>query len=763
MGLLRGAVRAGTRATRTATRTTYRTGKSVARGRVPNIGVGAGVAGFGVRVGTRGVSLRTPIARQSIGASGFRTTVGLPGVAHVTVNPLRPSATAGVGPLRLTAAKNPGVGLTSRFVSVGVTTKPLLWMRLGAFRVALPGAVPSFGKPWSEEVDEQWMPYYHRRPPDVSAQIHQLINQMERAETQKASVVCPQIHAPNVLPAQIDESQRALELQKFRNNNLAGISIFARKRRKEARARADEQLREWISSERDRLDEEHDELTDLIRSGWESWKSGNPIAEAAVVNSAFGALGSNAVVVEIGEESATLVVFALRFEDVHPSKPAFTPNGNPTIKKRTTTERREVHRELVGSTVCGSLRIAMAYLQMPLHFRVAVVIPAPNDSIGNQPVVAWFEFNRGADLPTGRGEVGVWISRMWLKTPKSLAKILPDETSGAANAPALGIGSPTTDQMSSAEFWVAIATAVNGLSASTIWESRETVLGSQQQDSVLADSKRKSKTKQSPSTQGDNIVYSEVLDNWWRTIDELNTAEEMVAGQEQLDNAFNALADRRAASVSDPIAGGLLLSLAYCAAELHDATRLSELADISNSLNLTRKTKSELRSYVRSERIEAEENVLIEMLERARAAIDDSDADAVIAVFTHLVERLPSVPEGADDEAEDVGWALIESVAALGCVDQLVQLGNAINESNSSVVRRLQPVYESGQQTIEAARAYLNLIEQQPGFIQSKIGEATGFSQELMRKVGWQLDHFGRIRRLKKGSSYQVFLDEEVE
>ena len=136
----------------------------------------------------------------------FRTTVGIPGIATISAKSKRPSVAVGIGPGRLTVSRDPGASLAARYVAVGVTSRPLLWARIGPLRVKVPGQVPGRGqRRWHEELDDQWKPYYERRPPSVSEDLHFLIRDMERDAVRHAARTVSVPPAAPILRAQLSD------------------------------------------------------------------------------------------------------------------------------------------------------------------------------------------------------------------------------------------------------------------------------------------------------------------------------------------------------------------------------------------------------------------------------------------------------------------------------------------------------------------------------------------------------------------------------
>jgi len=457
MGLVRGAFRT----TRRVTRTTYSAGRSVARGRVPSVGVGFRVpGGFGVRVGTRGVAIRTPIARQSIGLSGFRTTVGVPGIAHITVDPTRPSLTTGVGPLQAMLARNPGVSLASRFISVGVTTQPLLWARLGHLRIKMPGQVQqSGGLTWHEEIDRQWQHHYNRRPPSVSEQLHSIIHDMESALVAAATIVLT-VPSPAALPRPVlDPVATAAHRKAARKAGRSGVALLARRKRRAAVAKAVIEHELWAQEEQAALDHEHARLTALINGAMAAWRKGDPATVFVVANAMLGAGGANGSLVSLMNDVATMLVFAPPLEDVHPCKPGFSPGGAPTVYKRTKPERLEAHRVLTGASAVSALNAVRNAIPGVRQIDVVVVLMSSTSGrLGDCPVAATFTANYGT-MPRSADGFARLIDQHALASPKTLSALLPDLFRGGNDDLAIVAMCESVDDLKLPEFWLEVSAA----------------------------------------------------------------------------------------------------------------------------------------------------------------------------------------------------------------------------------------------------------------------------------------------------------------
>ncbi len=464
MGLLGGAFRVASGVGRTS----YRVGRSVASGRVPSLGVGLSIpGGLGVRVGTRGVSIRTPIARQSIGLSGFRTTIGVPGIAHIRVNPTRPSVKVGIGPAAATIAKHPGVSLATRFVAVGVTTRPLMWARVGPVRVKIPGQVQrSARRPWHEEVDDQWQEYYERRPPSISEQLHDMIREIEEGAIAAARQVnhVPRptaIPRPYLHPDDVKRHRKAT-----RKDSLNGVGIFARRKRKAAKATAVARHTQWVEEEQRALDVEHARLSSIMTATFNAWQAGDSPTMYVIANAMLAATGGHASLVSLTDGVATIVVFGLSLDDVHPCKPTYTAGGAPTVKKRTKNERLDAHDTLVGASVVTALSTIWNALPGIKKAEVVVIeMSEATRSLGEASVLAVFSINRDAPA-LDPYDMGLFIADNEPARSTSLDKVLSGSFRGSDDDLAVASYCESLDDLRQPDFWLEASAAAAALTPS---------------------------------------------------------------------------------------------------------------------------------------------------------------------------------------------------------------------------------------------------------------------------------------------------------
>lgn len=763
MGLVRGAFRT----TRRVTRTTYRAGRSVARGRVPSVGVGLRIpGGVGVRVGTRGVSIRTPIARQSIGLSGFRTTLGVPGVAHITVNPTRPSLTAGVGPLRATLARSPGFSVASRFVSVGITTKPLLWARVGPIRVKVPGQVQrSGGRTWHEEVDEQWKAFYQRRPPSVSEQLHYIIQQMEMAPIDAALSVLA-VPTPAALQRPLlDPETIAAHRKSLRKNAVKSVGFLARRQRKAATRAALAEHEEWVRDEQAALDGEHARLSALIAEAHALFRRGDPAAVYIVANAMLSAGGANGSLVSLVDGVAKIVVFAPPLEDVHPCKPSYSTGGSPTVSKRTKPERLEAHRALAGASAVSALNAVRDAL--PGVQRVEVVVVTMSSSTGSLadcPVVASFVANYSS-LPRGSGGFARLIEQSAPTRPTTVGSSLPDLFRGEQADPAVASCCESLGVLEQPDFWLEVFAATAALTERPT--SAGQVLPPPLPGSSVSDGNHpenppsvkppSGRVPPVPPTIRSNL--SSLLGHHLEALDVIADPTTALAHWSVVEAALGDISPATLAKAEQDLSADLLLALGRSAFYADRLDILHRLVLLGRESGAPESVIRALSSMVISSRVEEQESLLRELLNRARSAVQEANEADILGCWADLLRRLPSVPEGADDEAEDVFQALQVAIAVLQRKNYILELEELLPRCHTAVQTRFGPLITELKSMVGDVGSILGHVREHPGCLQSTLGQTIAIDQGRVRHLLWYLDHFGRVTRLRRGNSYLLDIE----
>lgn len=683
MGLVRGAFRAS----RSVGRTTYRAGRSVAKGRVPSMGVSVRLpGGLGVRAGTRGVSLRTPIGRQSIGASGFRTTVGVPGLASVTINPVRPSATIGVGPGRVALARNPGISLAAKCVAVGVTSRPLLWARVGPVQVKVPGRLPGRSqRPWHEEVDEQWRSAgYRRRPPGVSTQLHHIIRDIERSavnEAERQWAMPEPAPLPRPVLSSSAISQHRLDARRAARRET---SIFARRARRAALEAAEKSHLRWVEVCRAKLDSEYRRLAGLRATAVADLRRGDPVVSFIVANAMINACGANAILYSIDDQVGHLLVLAPSISDVHPSGPSMTPAGARTIRKRTKHERQVVHDELVAAAAVHAINAVRTSLVGVSKLEILIVYLDPSARDLRQLQLEARLMLKLTELPRSVAEMETLIRESVVPDRARLERVASEVFRGDDRALAVAVVADDFDGLREPGFWTEVAVAaaeirtLDPLPEASDVGPRDVAagagagVGSSRARATRASSGARpnrrnsaSSAKRLPEVGGDEDTpgsSTATRENWWRFARDIDAASE--------------------------------------AADIHELRRVVDRAIA------------------------------------ALPALSEQDAYLVPLVFGRFGSAAAAL-EWDDVLAE---MRAIEAVCSLA-------VGTKVAECSSDLGTRLDIV-----------RKIMAHLRDNSGSLQSGLGRELGVDQDLVRWMVWNLDHFGRVTRVKKGRSYCLWL-----
>jgi len=731
---------------------------------MPSVGVGLRVpGGFGVRVGTRGLSIRTPIARQSIGLSGFKTTVGVPGIAHITVNPTRPSLTAGLGPARATLARTPGLSLSTRFVAVGATARPLMWARVGPIRIKVPGQMrTSTGRSWHEEVDEQWQAHYQRRPPSVSAQLCHIIREMESAPVAAASrvliVPAPTAIPRPVLPTANVTAHRKATLKAARNE----VGLFARQRRREAKAAALTEHARWAQHEQTALDAEHARLTALVSSTVAAWRAGDPASVYVVANAMLGAGGANGAVVSLVDGVATIVVFGPPLEDVHPCKPDVTPGGSATVRKRTKPQRLAVHRFLMGASAVAALNSVRHALPGVKQVDVIVVtMSSSTGSLGDSPVVATFTADYRS-LPANENGFFRLIAHNALNRPKPLRAVLPDLFAGGDSDFAVATYCDSLNDLQEPDFWLEASAAAAALTAPKFPPPEVTP----QQTPAVAQAPTSPDTAQSceaplpaprPRFAMDPTSQLEEALTALSVIDDATT---VLAHWSEVERVFSTIDAIGPKQVPSDLVADVLLTLARCARLAERTDVLHRVVLLGQQLEMPESVTRSLGSILQRTQVADHESNLRALLARAESAVRDANEDEVMVCWTQLLAGLDQVPEGADDEAEEVVYKLAVSVAVLQRRNDVEHLVSLVPRCHSAVRARFEPVVQDLVAMLDDVHRILTHVRDNPGSVQSKLGTELDIDQVRVRLLLWYLAHFSRVTRSKRGSTYLLTIDD---
>jgi hypothetical protein len=129
----------------------------------------------------------------------------------------------------------------------------------------------------------------------------------------------------------------------------------------EARANVAKQLPVEIEAEKDRREAERGSAQRDLDTEWEKLTSNEPMTTIAVLEQAFADNEAPAAPIDCDGERTTVVMQFSSPEAVVPErKPALTPGGKRTLKKRTKTETNALYLEALGSNVLATVKEAFA-------------------------------------------------------------------------------------------------------------------------------------------------------------------------------------------------------------------------------------------------------------------------------------------------------------------------------------------------------------------------------------------------------------------
>lgn len=175
-------------------------------------------------------------------------------------------------------------------------------------------------------------------------------------------------------PQPIDRSELQRELEK---SQLADISWFRFSARKAAKLKATEQAR----IEADRIDTENQNLYRQVsleaEQDWRDLLNHQQEAVMSALETAFADNLSEATCVDVGVENgvnyATVVIVFGSENQIPERAPSVTPQGRPTTKKRTKTDRNMLYVSALGSTILATIKEGFAAAPSVMEFRVFVL------------------------------------------------------------------------------------------------------------------------------------------------------------------------------------------------------------------------------------------------------------------------------------------------------------------------------------------------------------------------------------------------------
>jgi hypothetical protein len=157
--------------------------------------------------------------------------------------------------------------------------------------------------------------------------------------------------------AAVAEADRRAEAQRSDQMRLNGLWAQLG----EARERVADELVLAVAAEKERRDAERSHEQARLDDEWERLRRNEPEVTIAVLEQAFADNKAPAAPIDCDGERTTVVMQFPSPEAIVPErKPARTPTGKPTLKKRTKTEINALYLEALGSNVLATLKETFA-------------------------------------------------------------------------------------------------------------------------------------------------------------------------------------------------------------------------------------------------------------------------------------------------------------------------------------------------------------------------------------------------------------------
>jgi hypothetical protein len=153
------------------------------------------------------------------------------------------------------------------------------------------------------------------------------------------------------------EKERRLEARRDEQVRLDGFWAELQ----EARSKVEDQLPGKIEAEKQRRDTERKAEQDQLDADWEKLQTNDPMTTISALEEAFADNQSPAAPLNCEGNRTTVVMQFSQPEIIVPErKPARTPGGKRTLKKRTKTEINDLYLQALGSNVLATVKETLA-------------------------------------------------------------------------------------------------------------------------------------------------------------------------------------------------------------------------------------------------------------------------------------------------------------------------------------------------------------------------------------------------------------------
>ncbi len=211
------------------------------------------------------------------------------------------------------------------------------------------------------------------------AQREQEIAEAAKKEQQLVSVHLEEFPSaqPQKTPAPAPVDRRAV-LKESQRQALDGVSLFKWSERRAAKQAATQRAERTIrEEERQRADAQAEEQARLD-VGWQRLTNNDPQTVLVTLEEAFEDNKAPAAPINCEGDEVTVMMLYESPELIPEHKPASTPSGKPTLRKRKKTERNELYAASLASNALATAKEAFAVA--PGISRVAVMVVRKDES-----------------------------------------------------------------------------------------------------------------------------------------------------------------------------------------------------------------------------------------------------------------------------------------------------------------------------------------------------------------------------------------------
>jgi len=148
--------------------------------------------------------------------------------------------------------------------------------------------------------------------------------------------------------------------RRTRAQELRGVSVFRVSERRAAKKRAQAIAEREIEEQEAERVASRKSLQDDLNENWEKLNSNDPEIVIDALETAFEDNHDPAAPINCEGNRASIVILFPPQDFVPDKKPALTPTGRPTLKRRTKTEASDLYARAVASTVLATVKEALA-------------------------------------------------------------------------------------------------------------------------------------------------------------------------------------------------------------------------------------------------------------------------------------------------------------------------------------------------------------------------------------------------------------------